>query len=76
MSIKDFYQNIPETDRGIIDTTMLVTTAAAFFDLVPDMAALASLIWVLIRIWETDTVKFITFRGKKGKEDGKETDTL
>lgn len=38
---------------------------AAMFEWLPEAAALASLIWALIRIYETDTVQELLGRKKK-----------
>lgn len=39
------------------DAISIGTILASFWDFVPHAAALLSLIWVAIRIWETTTVK-------------------
>lgn len=54
-----------EENKVIIDVAAGTGTFAAFIGMAPDIVAIATGIWVLIRIWETDTVKFLTGR----KED-------
>lgn len=53
------------SDKVALDVSALTVTAATFFDVLPSITALASLIWVLIRIWETDTIKGFTGRRKE-----------
>ena len=46
-----------EPDKLLLDFSALGVTAGAFFQILPSITALASLIWICIRIYETDTVK-------------------
>lgn len=46
-----------EPDKLLLDFGALGVTAGAFFQILPSITALASLIWICIRIYETDTVK-------------------
>jgi hypothetical protein len=52
-----------ELDKTILDVGAMGVTVGAFFQMLPSVTALASLIWVCIRIYETDTVKGLL--GKK-----------
>jgi hypothetical protein len=51
-----------EENKVIIDVAAGTGTFAAWVGMMPDIVALFTGIWVLIRIWETDTVKFLTGR--------------
>ena len=51
-----------ESEKTIIDMTAGATTAAAWLNLMPDAVALLTGIWVIIRIWETETVRKLTGR--------------
>lgn len=51
-----------EENKVIIDVAAGTGTFAALVGMAPDIVAIATGIWVLIRIWETDTVKFLTGR--------------
>ena len=51
-----------ETAKTAVDAVSLVTVVGTLVDVLPSIAALISIIWGLIRIWETDTVKAITGR--------------
>ena len=51
-----------EENKVIIDVAAGTGTFAAYMAMVPDFVALFTGIWVLIRIYETDTVKRIVKR--------------
>jgi len=51
-----------EENKVIIDVAAGTGTFAAWVGMMPDIVAVATGVWVLIRIWETDTVKFLTGR--------------
>ena len=51
-----------EENKVIIDVVAGTGTFAAWVGMAPDIVAIATGVWVLIRIWETDTVKFLTGR--------------
>ena len=51
-----------EENKVIIDVAAGTGTFAAWVGIAPDIVAIATGVWVLIRIWETDTVKFLTGR--------------
>jgi TctA family transporter len=55
---------IPEGDKAIMDIGALGVTAGAFFQFLPSVTALASLVWVCIRIYETDTVQSLLGKQK------------
>ena len=43
--------------KQFLDGASIMTAIAAFAGWLPNIAALAALIWTLIRIWETKTVQ-------------------
>ena len=51
-----------EENKVIVDVAAGTGTFAAWIGMMPDIVALFTGLWVLIRIWETDTVKFLTGR--------------
>ena len=51
-----------EENKVIIDVAAGTGTFAAWVGMAPDIVALFTGLWVLIRIWETETVKFLTGR--------------
>lgn len=53
---------MPEDQKIIVDVAAGTGTAAAFLDMAPNAVAVITGIWVIIRIWETETVKRLTRR--------------
>ncbi len=51
-----------EENKIIVDAVAATGTGAAVMGMAPDIVAIATGVWVLIRIWETETVKFLTGR--------------
>ena len=51
-----------EENKVIIDVVAGTGTFAAWMSMVPDVVALFTGVWILIRIWETDTVKRVVKR--------------
>jgi len=51
-----------EENKVILDVIAGTGTFAAWMSMVPDVVALFTGVWILIRIWETDTVKRIVKR--------------
>lgn len=51
-----------ETTKHLVDAASLLTVAGTLIDMLPAIAALFSIVWSAIRIWETDTVKGWTGR--------------
>ena len=51
-----------EEQKIAIDVVAGTGTAAAFMDMAPNAVAIVTGLWVLIRIWETETVKRLTGR--------------
>ena len=56
-----------ETSKTIVDAVSLMTVAGTLTDMLPAIAALFSIVWSAIRIWETDTVKGWTGRRDQGE---------
>jgi hypothetical protein len=48
---------VEEQDKIVLDGLAGSVTLGAFFQVLPSLTALFSLIWVMIRIYETDTVQ-------------------
>jgi len=51
--------NIPEQAKLPIDAIAAAGTGAAWLGWLPNIVAAVTVIWVLIRIWETETIKRI-----------------
>lgn len=46
-----------ETIKSAVDAASVVTVVGTLMEVLPAIAALASLVWSVIRIWETKTVQ-------------------
>lgn len=60
-----------ESAKQAIDLMSLGTMLGALGAILPPISALFTIIWVGIRIWETDTIKEITGRQQKRDEKGR-----
>lgn len=56
-------QHMSETTKNAVDAVSVVTVVGTLMEVLPAVAALATIIWTCIRIYETDTVQ--KFLGKK-----------
>jgi hypothetical protein len=54
-----------DTVKHFVDGLSLVTVVGTLVDVLPAIAAIFTIIWTAIRIWETNTVQ----GWMKGKED-------
>ena len=51
-----------ETAKTIVDALSIITVIGTLADMLPSVAALFTIVWTSIRIWETETVKRWTGR--------------
>ncbi len=56
---------LTDSSKHLIDALSIVTVVGTLVEMLPSMAALFTIIWTAIRIWETDTVKKLTGRYKE-----------
>ena len=56
--------NVSETTKHAVDAASLFTVLGTLVDFLPAVAAAFTIVWTLIRIWETETVKKL-FRKKE-----------
>jgi hypothetical protein len=62
--MKDPLAYFDDSFKHVIDALSIVTVLGTLADMLPSIAALFTIVWTGIRIWETDTVKRITKRNK------------
>ncbi len=60
-------ENHHETAKSIVDAVSVVTVVGTLMQMLPAVAALFTIIWTGIRIWETDTVQRILRKGVKNE---------
>ena len=57
--------NVSETTKHAVDAASLFTVLGTLVDFLPAVAAAFTIVWTLIRIWETDTVRNLLNKWKK-----------
>lgn len=60
-------EHTQETTKAILDGLSIVTVVGTLVEMLPSIAALFTIFWTGIRIWETDTVQRML--GRKGSDD-------
>lgn len=63
--------NMEEPTKQIIDTLSFATVLGTISAILPPLSALFTIVWVSIRIWETDTVQELTGRKRRRDEKGR-----
>ena len=76
----DTYKDIPTLEKHLLDIASVGTVIGTMTSHLPSVAALLTILWTGIRVWETDTIRALTGRSviekkivieKKGNgEDG------
>ena len=51
-----------ENIKHIVDALSIATVIGTLVDMLPSVAAVFTIVWTAIRIWETETVKRLTGR--------------
>jgi hypothetical protein len=59
--------SLSEPMKHAADASMIAIGVGALAQVLPSIAALLTVIWLAIRIWESDTVRGITRRPLTGK---------
>ena len=62
--MKDPFMNMDEASKHIIDFASVLTVLGTLADMLPAIAAIFTIVWTVIRIYETKTVQ-----GWLGKND-------
>ena len=57
-----------ETAKHVVDALSVVTVVGTLMEMLPSIAALFTIVWTAIRIYETDTVQYML--GNKEKDNG------
>lgn len=61
--MKDPFMNMDEASKHIIDFASVITVLGTLADMLPAIAAIFTIVWTAIRIYETKTVQ--CWLGKK-----------
>jgi len=55
-----------ETTKHVVDALSIMTVVGTLVEMLPSIAAIFTIVWTVIRIWETKTVQNLL--GRKGKQ--------
>jgi len=64
--MKDIFRDISDSTKHVIDVASVATVLGTLVEMLPSIAALFTIVWTVIRIYETDTVQGLL--GKKNAE--------
>jgi len=56
-----------ETTKHVVDALSIMTVVGTLVEMLPSIAAIFTIVWTLIRIWETTTVQNLL--GRKSKQN-------
>jgi hypothetical protein len=59
-----------ETTKHVVDALSIMTVVGTLVEMLPSIAAIFTIVWTIIRIWETDTVQNLL--GRKGKQSAEQ----
>lgn len=62
-------ENLSEGTKHLADAGAIFVAIGALAKVLPSLAALLTVVWLAIRIWESDTVRALTRRAVTGKRD-------
>ena len=65
-------QQADEHIKQVGDAISIITVVSTLAELLPAMAAILTIVWTAIRIWETDTIQYIFKRKKTNETEPKE----
>ena len=57
-----------DTVKHVVDALSVVTVLGTLIDMLPSIAALFTIVWTVIRIYETDTVQYWLKKRKEGND--------
>lgn len=57
-----------ETAKNVADALSIATVVGTLMEVLPAVAALFTIIWTALRIYETKTVQGLLHKGKKDEE--------
>ena len=57
-----------ETTKHVVDALSIMTVVGTLVEMLPSIAAIFTIVWTLIRIWETKTIQNLLGRTKLTKD--------
>lgn len=62
--MKDVFNHMSANAKHLVDALSVVTVLGTLTDMLPSIAALFTIVWTAIRIYETDTVQKLLGKDK------------
>jgi hypothetical protein len=62
-------QHVSEPTKHLADAGAAVIAIGTLAQILPSIAALLTIVWLAIRIWESDTARWLTGRSPLGRRD-------
>ncbi len=62
------YEDMDDTTKHVLDALSVVTVVGTIVQMLPSIAALFTIVWTGIRIYETDTVQRLLGKEKQDAE--------
>lgn len=66
MSIRPIWGHVPDTVKSLGDLVSFATLLGSLVSMLPAVASVLTIVWTLIRIYETPTVQTLFGRRKEG----------
>ena len=57
-----------ETTKHVVDALSIMTVVGTLVEMLPSIAAIFTIVWTVIRIWETKTVQNLLGRNSAPKD--------
>lgn len=67
MSERPIWDRVPDTVKALCDLVSFAALLGSLVSMLPAVASVLTIIWTLIRIYETQTVQALVKRQKKGE---------
>jgi hypothetical protein len=58
-----------ETAKHVVDALSIITVVGTLVEMLPSIAAIFTIVWTGIRIWETETVQNLLGRNSAPKDE-------
>jgi hypothetical protein len=58
-----------ETTKHVVDALSIMTVVGTLVEMLPSIAAIFTIVWTIIRIWETATVQNLLGRKSAPKDE-------
>ena len=58
-----------ETTKHVVDALSIMTVVGTLVEMLPSIAAIFTIVWTVIRIWETETVQTLLGRNSAPKDE-------